>query len=93
MASSSDAIAREDILSTSLQKAKEVYSIKEFRSVTYIGDGIWDFNAARKLGYNFIGIGERLDELKGNGIRYLHKNYLDLEAFLYTLEEIQKDSN
>ena len=25
--------------------------------VTYIGDGLWDLQAARELGWNFIGIG------------------------------------
>jgi phosphoglycolate phosphatase-like HAD superfamily hydrolase len=25
--------------------------------VTYVGDGVWDFQAAQRLGWNFIGIG------------------------------------
>lgn len=90
MASSNDAIAREDILKASLQKAKESNGIKEFRSVTYIGDGIWDLNSALKLAFNFIGIGERLRPLKGNGLRHFHENYMDIDAFINSLEEIHQ---
>jgi phosphoglycolate phosphatase-like HAD superfamily hydrolase len=90
MASSNDAIAREEILKASLHKAKESNGVKEFKSVTYIGDGIWDLNSALKLGYNFIGIGERLRPLKGNGLRHVHEDYNDINAFMKSLDEIHR---
>ncbi len=91
MASSNDAIAREEILKASLQKVKESNGIQEFKSVTYVGDGIWDLNSALKLGYNFIGIGERLRPLKGNGLRHVHEDYMDIDAFIKSLDEIHQE--
>lgn len=89
MASSSDAIAREDIMEISLRKAKKEKGVNAFHSVTFIGDGIWDYRAAQNLGYHFIGVGEHLDVLKENGAGWLQKNYLDMNAFFHALNELQ----
>ena len=39
-------------------------------AVTYVGDGIWDFQAAQRLGRNFIGIGrgDAADQLVRDGM-------------------------
>ena len=89
LASSNDAIAREDIMEKSLQRAKVIEGISAFRSVTYVGDGIWDLRSADNLGYNFIGVGDKLDILKENGAVNLHENFLDIEAFCNTLINLQ----
>ncbi len=89
MASSNDAISREEIMTTSLQRAMTVYGIKEFESVTYVGDGIWDLRSAENLGYQFIGIGDNLQILKENGAANLHSNFIDIRAFCNTLFRLQ----
>ncbi len=85
LASSNDGMAREDIMSTSLKLAKESYGVKEFESVTYVGDGIWDLRSANNLGYQFIGVGDHIEMLKENGANNLHRNFLDIDAFFNTL--------
>ena len=57
-ASASDAIEREQIMKIACDRARQYYEIPEFADHIYIGDGVWDLEASRRLGYRFIGIGE-----------------------------------
>jgi phosphoglycolate phosphatase-like HAD superfamily hydrolase len=36
-------------------------------SVVYVGDGVWDARAARRLGYAFVGIGDGAERLREEG--------------------------
>ena len=77
VASSDDSIERELIMLNSLEKAKNYYKLKDIEKIYYFGDGIHDFKACEKLGWNFIGIGEKVKELcKFNKCKWLY-NYLD----------------
>ncbi len=89
LASSNDAISREDIMTASMKRAGGLNSVNTFESVTYIGDGIWDLHAANNLDYHFIGIGDKLDILKDNGAYNLYKNFLDIDDFCNTLFNLQ----
>ena len=56
MASCDDARSREEIMLIAARKAVAKHG-RNFSAVTYVGDGVWDFKAAQRLGWNFIGIG------------------------------------
>jgi len=56
IASCDDARSREEIMAISARKAVAKRG-RNFSAVTYVGDGVWDFQAAQRLGWNFIGIG------------------------------------
>jgi phosphoglycolate phosphatase-like HAD superfamily hydrolase len=58
LATSSDAEARADIMRHAEQLA---CTGQPFARRTYFGDRLWDRNASAELGYNFIGIGARVD--------------------------------
>jgi phosphoglycolate phosphatase-like HAD superfamily hydrolase len=53
-ASSSDAIARTDIMQLAAQRAMQGSA---YARVTYFGDGAWDLRASAALGYDFIAVG------------------------------------
>ncbi len=89
MASSNDAITREEIMQIAQGRAGDYYGVKEFRSKIFIGDGIWDLQASAKSGYNFIGIGSKTKELKKHGASNLFKDYLMHDDFYNTLRSIQ----
>lgn len=55
IASASDHCERTEIMK--LAETKSGYS--EYESISYLGDGPWDLEAATKLGYNFILVGNR----------------------------------
>ena len=55
-ACSDDAVARHEIIRSAVGRT-EAGSITAFDTVTYVGDGVWDVRAARRLGIDFVGIG------------------------------------
>jgi hypothetical protein len=58
LASSDDYPDRQSIMVHALNKLGG-----EFQSVTYYGDGEWDKEASRNLGWNFVPVGEKLGGL------------------------------
>ena len=74
--SSDDAVARTDIMQIALGKI-----LKDppdtGANISYVGDGLWDFEASRKLGWNFIGIaaGARATQLDQAGAKHLQDNF------------------
>jgi phosphoglycolate phosphatase-like HAD superfamily hydrolase len=56
IASCDDARSREEIMTISARKAVAKHG-RNFSAVTYVGDGVWDLQAAQCLGWNFIGVG------------------------------------
>jgi phosphoglycolate phosphatase-like HAD superfamily hydrolase len=65
MATSSDHHQRSEIIRLAAQRAGRSLS-----DAVYIGDGVWDFKACRKLGVRFIGTGSRLHLLKDAGAEH-----------------------
>ncbi len=58
LATGSDAISREEIIEIAADRS--LRGIKAARK-TYFGDGLWDKRASEALGYEFIGVGDRVD--------------------------------
>ena len=65
LATASDAISREEIIEIAADR-----SLRGTNAVrkTYFGDGLWDKRASEALGYEFIGVGNRVDH---------HASFLD----------------
>lgn len=74
---------RVDIIKDTINQAKENYDIRAFDRIIYIGDGIWDLNATKQLGIDFIGIDSKKSNiLKKNGATIVLENYTDKNIFL-----------
>lgn len=84
---SEDAISREDIIKTALARTKNTYRLTDLEKIVYVGDGIWDARAAKKLGIGFIGIQLERDNkrLQDEGILDILPNFLDYQKFIRVL--------
>ncbi len=90
LASSDDSHRREEIMAAALKRALGIYGVRAFDTVTYVGDGMWDLNASKKLGYHFIGIGfnnTRAQMLK-EGALHVFSDFRDQKAFLCKMNSI-----
>ncbi|MDA0660839.1 MAG: HAD family hydrolase [Planctomycetota bacterium] len=87
IATANDATRRTDICKLAVDRACEHYG-RSFNHVTYIGDGLWDAQAAQQLGYHFVGRSE--DEFKFLGLtsRFVipHFDLSDLKERLLALK-------
>jgi phosphoglycolate phosphatase-like HAD superfamily hydrolase len=88
MATSSDRMARRDVLKYSVEKAAKHYGFNTWDRVVYVGDAIWDVRAARACGISFLGIGtgERAAKLKAEGAGVVLADFLDGAAVEEALE-------
>ena len=84
-----DAISREEILQTAIEKSLEKYGLEEFEKIVSIGDGVWDVRTAKNLRLDFIGIasGKRAEALRDEGANYIIKDFRDYENFLVYLNK------
>jgi len=78
-----DAISREEIMLNAARKSAVVHGL-DFSAVTYVGDGTWDVEAARQLGWNFIGVGdgEAAEQLKRAGAETVIPDFKPARVFL-----------
>ena len=82
LASSDDNRNRKRIMQIAADKAGDFYTCPRFERIIYLGDGPWDLQASRSLGYGFIGIGPRVQALKDTLIGRWHPDFVELEAVL-----------
>jgi phosphoglycolate phosphatase-like HAD superfamily hydrolase len=62
MVTSSEFYSRADIIAAAVTKAG-----RSLEEAVYVGDGLWDLRACKKLGIPFVGIGHRRDRLRDAG--------------------------
>lgn len=86
-ASADDAEARTEIMAVCHQRALRLAGVERFAAVTYIGDGLWDAEAARALGWRFIGIGfgEQAEQLRAAGACQVFSGFTSGVALAQTL--------
>ncbi len=84
-----DAISREEILQTAIEKSVEKFGLKKFEKIVSIGDGVWDARTARNLNLDFIGIasGKKAEALREAGANYIVKDFRNYENFLAYLNK------
>jgi phosphoglycolate phosphatase-like HAD superfamily hydrolase len=88
-ASCDDAPERDSIIKLSMQKAMSRFG-GPFVSAVYVGDGVWDARACRKVGIPFIGIGTggRAEKLAAEGAVIVLRDFSDSDLFLDSLDRI-----
>jgi phosphoglycolate phosphatase-like HAD superfamily hydrolase len=86
LASCDDAVSREQIMRIARDRAAAQYAV-EFTEFTHVGDGTWDVEAARRLDWNFIGIGigTQAERLRRAGARVILPNFEPLSRFVSVL--------
>ena len=85
MATSDDSKNRIKIMEIAVRKAGDYYGCSGFERVVYVGDGPWDLQTSRSLGYRFIGVGPRVQEMKDIESFPWHQDFMDIEAVLASL--------
>lgn len=63
MAHSDDHMLREEIISIAINRAKDQYKRLSYSKIVYVGDRIWDKNAANNINIGFIGVGKDLGDI------------------------------
>jgi len=86
LASATDAVSRANILRIAAGRAAGKHGT-EFAHITYVGDGVWDVEAARTVGWRFLGIGSGTAalRLRQAGAKVVVPNYFPIETFLRRL--------
>jgi len=82
MATSDDDRERKRIMEIAARRARDFYACPGFERVVYLGDGSWDLQTSRSLGYGFIGIGPRVQALKDSEAFRWHQDFLEIEEVL-----------
>jgi phosphoglycolate phosphatase-like HAD superfamily hydrolase len=82
LASSTDTARRADIISLAASRAGTGVD-----DAVYVGDGVWDLKAARKIGMRFVGVGEHHERLREHGASRVLHSFADHARFFRLLEE------
>ncbi len=85
-ASSDDAVSREGIMRVAEARARSAYGVDTFESITYVGDAVWDLEAAQACNYSFIGVGDAAGQLQHAGAGSLTPSFAVGEGFRELIE-------
>ncbi|GAB5409351.1 MAG: HAD family hydrolase [Balneolaceae bacterium] len=56
LVSANDFTKRSEITNLAISRSLAKTGLREFSTITYVGDGLWDWKTTNELGINFIGI-------------------------------------
>ena len=86
-ASADDAESRTEIMLLCRDRAADLANVDSFATLTYVGDGLWDAQAAIALGWRFIGIGAGIQaqRLRSRGAGHVFEDFSDHQAILHAL--------
>lgn len=89
LATASDALTRQEVMQTAIDRALLKYRATEFEQVVYIGDGLWDRHSCADMGLPFVGIeqGNHVYQTGLLGDFHLLGDYMQRERFFSLLEE------
>ena len=90
IATSDDDRNRKRIMQLAVKKAGDFYACRDFERIVYLGDGLWDLQASRSLGFGFIGIGPRVQGLKELQAGSWFPDFLDGEAVMASISAALK---
>jgi phosphoglycolate phosphatase-like HAD superfamily hydrolase len=79
MATCDDSHSREEIMELAYDRGCQKVGVSEFQRSVYFGDGEWDFEAARHLGFDFIGINNsnRREAIMKSGGKHVFDDFTD----------------
>ncbi|NER16097.1 HAD family hydrolase [Spongiivirga citrea] len=81
--SSNDHYNRAKIIEFVIEEALRINNVKAFESITYFGDGLWDYKTTRALGIDFIGVDFKNNrKLKNIGVEKVIGNFAEPEKIL-----------
>jgi phosphoglycolate phosphatase-like HAD superfamily hydrolase len=83
-----DDVNRAAILRQAISRAEEAYHQDSFDHIVYVGDGIWDFQAARQLDIGFLGLdrGQSGARLREAGATHLISDFTNFQAMMRNLQ-------
>lgn len=71
LSASNEIFTREEIVKTSIEKAKKYYKVDNFEHIISCGDGLWDVTTAKNLGVHFLGVNNKnLSDFKKMNVQY-----------------------
>jgi len=79
ISSANEILTREELLLKAIEKAKEHYGNEHYDQIISFGDGLWDYETAKKLNIDFIGIGNR--KLLDYGVTNFFLDFTHSELF------------
>jgi len=80
--SASEHQSRAAITQLAIETSRKQYKLQAFESMTYIGDGLWDYQTTKELGINFIGIDyQQNNRLRAAGAPRVLVDLIDIEKF------------
>jgi phosphoglycolate phosphatase-like HAD superfamily hydrolase len=87
-ASSDDALDRESIIRLSMRRAAERYG--RFAGTVYVGDGVWDARACRRVGIPFIGVATdgHAERLRAEGAICAFPDLSDADLFFNEISKV-----
>ncbi|HEV3418380.1 MAG TPA: HAD family hydrolase [Pirellulales bacterium] len=90
-ASADDSTQREQIMLIAHVRALERCGREAFDSVIYVGDGLWDLQASRRLCIPFIAVanGDHARKLRAHGAQFILPDFRDCGRFLEMLQSVQ----
>ena len=86
LATADDGLSREEIVTSCIRRAEQMYGVKEFPRIVSLGDGPWDVQTARNLGLPFICIGSGLADHDVATV----PDYRDLDRFIHLLDSVDE---
>ncbi len=90
MSTSDDERNRKRIMENAVELAKKFYNCHGFGRIVYLGDGPWDMQASRTLGFGFIGIGPRMQALKEIESFRWHPDFTEADLVFASIKETLK---
>ena len=86
--SCSDHFNRAKIIELVIKDALDKNSNKEYESILYFGDGLWDLKTTIELGIDFIGVDfNNNNKLYNAGVEKVIENYAELDKILNWIKE------
>jgi len=92
LASSNEHYARDEILKAAFAGAQRRLGERDFSSIVYVGDGIWDARTCRELGIPLIGVasGQQAGQLLDLGAYRVFPDLNDHSSFFQALNELDR---
>lgn len=86
-----DGLSREAILESAVSQSLERYAQTSFEKIVSIGDGLWDVRTARRLGFDFLGVGsgQAAAMLHNAGAKHVVEDFADYDKLISVLNEAE----
>lgn len=86
-----DGLSREAILESAVSQSLERYAQTSFEKIVSIGDGLWDVRTARRLDFDFLGVGsgQAAAMLHKAGAKHVVEDFADYAKLISVLNDAE----